>query len=144
MFSTAKDNRCFSLVIPAAEKYVPLVRRYVIEILSAYNYQKNFLYQIEIIIDELCRTISQEVKRTAATWLDIKFEIGKHGFSFNILEQKNQLCENNTEKEFSVLEEYGIDSPEFTLIERYSDCARMELKNGKISKVEMTRTGKAG
>jgi hypothetical protein len=141
MFSTAKNSNVFSLVIPASEKYVPLVRRYVVEILTAYKYQKDFLYQMEIMIDELCRAISQEVKRTAAIWLNIKFEINKSGFSFDILEEKDG-GDLNVEKEPSVLEEYGIEFPEFGLIERYSDYARMELKNGKISKVRTARAGK--
>jgi anti-sigma regulatory factor (Ser/Thr protein kinase) len=142
MFSTAKNSKCFSLVIPASEKYVPLVRSYVIEILAAYNYQKDFLYQMEIMIDELCCTISQEVKQTAAAWLNIKFEIGENGFSFNVLEHINQNSESFAKKESTVLEEHGIVSPEFALIERYSDSARMELKNGKILNVKMARAEK--
>lgn len=141
MFSTVKNNNHFSLVIPASEKYVPLVRRYIVEILSAYKYQEDFLYQMEIMIDELCRAISQEVKKTAAIWLNIKFEIGKSGFSFDILEEKSSNNNLISETEPSILEEYGIDFPEFGLIERYSDYARMELKNGKISKVKTARTG---
>lgn len=142
MFSTAKNSKCFSLVIPASQKHIPLVKRYIVKVLSAYKYRQDFLYQMEIMIDELCRAISQEVKKTAAVWLNIKFEIGKHGFSFNILKEKSKEDDVFTEKESSVLEEYGIDSPEFCLIERYSDCARMELKNGKISNVKMARAGK--
>lgn len=139
MFYTAKNSKCFSLVIPSAQIYVPLVRRYVIEILACYKYDKEFLYQVEIVIDELCRAISQEVKQKTAIWLNINFEIGKHGFSFNILEQKNREDEIFAEKVCSVLDEYGIFSPEYGLIERYLDSARLELKNGKITKVRMVR-----
>jgi len=69
----------------------------------------------------------------------VNFEIGKHGFSFNILEQKNREDEIFAEKVCSVLDEYGIFSPEYGLIERYLDSARLELKNGKITKVRMVR-----
>jgi len=143
MFSTAKNSKCFSLAIPASQIYIPLVRSYIVKILSAYKYHQDFLYQMEIVIDELCRTISQEVKRTSAVWLNINFEVGKHGFSFNILEEKKRDDNFVDDKEYSALKEYGIDSPELCLIERYSDCARMELINGKISKVKMARAGKA-
>ncbi len=142
MFSTAKNSKSFSLVIPASEKYIPLVRHYVVKILSTYKYRQDFLYQMEIMIDELCGAISNKVKKTAAVWLNMKFEIGKHGFSFNILEEKSQDDDLFTENKPSVYGDHEIESPEFYLIERYSDCAKMELKNGKISKVEIARAGK--
>lgn len=142
MFSTAKNSKYFSLAIPASQVYIPLVRSYIVQILSAYKYHQDFLYQMEIMIDELCRAISQEVKRTDSVWLKINFEIGKHGFSFNIIEEKKQDNNLTGDEKYSPLEEYGIGSPELCLIERYSDCARMELINGKISKVKMARAGK--
>jgi hypothetical protein len=142
MFSTAKSSKKFSLVIPATEKYIPLVRRYIVEVLTAYQFKGSFLYQMEIMIDELCIKISGEMKKhPPMVWLDIKFEIGKDGFSFDILEQKQQFAEFS-EKEYKNSEECRIDSPEIGLIERYSDYARLELTNGKITKVKMTRCGK--
>jgi anti-sigma regulatory factor (Ser/Thr protein kinase) len=143
MFSTAKNNKSFSLVIPAQEKYIPLVRKYVIEVLAAYNFGGGFLYQMEIVIDELCSKISHKVKKQPPlVWLDIRFEIEKDVFLFNILEQKPKDM-TSAEKEIGVLDENGIDSPEFGLIERYSDNACLELRNGRISKVKMTRNERA-
>jgi hypothetical protein len=77
-------------------------------------------------------------KQTTGVWLDIKFEIGKDGLSFDILEQSG--IENDAVyKENEILEEFGISSPEICLIEKYSDCARLELHNGRITNVKMTR-----
>ena len=142
MFSTAKNNRCFSLVIPADEKYVPLVRRYVVEILSAYKYKGDFLYKVEVVIDELCCAVSQEVKQTTAVWLDIKFEINDKGFSFNLLKRKGFESKVSAANEVSIWQEHGIDSPGFSLAERYLNSVRMELKNGRISNVSVACSGK--
>ena len=143
MFSMAKNSKRFSIIIPALEKYIPLVRRYIIEVLTAYEFRGSFLYQMEIMIDELCIKIAKEMKKhPPMVWLDIKFEVGKNGFSFDLLEQRQELVEF-FDPQGEILEEHGIDSPEIGLIERYSDCARLDLTKGKISKVKMTRSGKA-
>jgi hypothetical protein len=138
----AKNSKRFSVVIPALEKYIPLVRKYIVDVLMAYEFSGDFLYQMEIMIDELCIKIAKEMKRRPSmVWLDIKFEVGKNGFSFDILEQREELVEFFSEQG-EVLEEHGIDSPEIGLIERYSDGARLDFIKGKISKVKMTRVGK--
>ncbi|MCL2845204.1 MAG: ATP-binding protein [Chitinivibrionia bacterium] len=139
----AKNNKSFSIVIPAMEKYIPLVRRYVIEILAAYNFCGSFLYQMEIIIDELCLKIAGKIKKNPdAVWFDIKFEIGENNFSFDILGQRQDYLQFS-QTEDDDLEEHGINSPVVGLIERYCDSARLDLVNGKIIKVEMSRSGKA-
>ena len=139
MFSTAKNNKCFLLTIPALEKYIPLARRYIVEILMAYSLGSGFLYQMEIVIDELCGKISHMIKKQAkGIWLDIKFEIGSNGLSFDILEQSD--VESDTgEKGNEILREFGITSPEICLIERYSDSAMLELHGDRIASVKMTR-----
>jgi len=143
MFSMAKNSRSFSIVIPAMEKYIPLVRRYIVEVLAAYKFGGSFLYQMETIIDELCLKISGKMKKNPeAIWFDIKFEVGQNGFSFDILGQRQDYLQFSQTQEDG-LQEYGINSPEIGLIERYSDSARLCLVNGKISKVEMCRSGKA-
>jgi hypothetical protein len=143
MFSTAKNSKSFSIVIPATEKYIPLVRRYIIEILATYSFSGSFLYQMEILIDELCMKISGKIKKNPnAVWFDIKFEIGDNSFSFDILGQRQDYLQFSETHEED-LEEHGINSPAVGLIERYCDSARLDLTNGKIFKVEMIRSGKA-
>jgi len=143
MFSTVKNSDGFSIVIPAAEKYIPLVRRYIVEVLTSYNFCGSFLYQTEIIIDELCLKISGKMKDNPdAVWFDIKFEVGKNSFSFDILGQRQDYLQFSQESNDELLE-HGINSPEIGLVERYCDSARLDFVGGKISKVEMTRSGKA-
>lgn len=142
MFYTAKNsNKCFLLTIPVLEKYIPLARRYIVEVLMAYSLGSGFLYQMEIVIDELCGKISQMMKKQPpGIWLDIRFDIGRNGLSFDISEQNN--AEDGSvygEKENSILQEFGITSPEICLIERYSDSARMELRGNRIASVKITR-----
>jgi len=137
MFSTAKNNKCFLLSIPAQEKYIPLVRRYIVDALSIYGFRGGFLDQIEIVIDELSNKFSQSSQKCVVDfWLNIKFEVDNKGFSFNILEQgesKNgESIKGNAGK---LLSEF----PETRLVERYSDSARIDLRGGSIVNVKMSR-----
>jgi len=132
MFSTAKNNKCFLLAIPAQEKYIPLVRRYIVDALSIYGFRGGFLDQVEIVIDELSNKFSQSSqKRVVDFWLNIKFEVDNKGFSFNILEQ-GESKNGNAGK---LLSEF----PEIRLVERYSDSARIDLRGGSIVNVKMSR-----
>ncbi|MDR0304672.1 MAG: ATP-binding protein [Chitinispirillales bacterium] len=143
MSCTAKNSKCFLLSIPALEKYIPLARRYIVEVLMAYGLGSGFLYQMEIVIDELCGKISNMIKKqTTGSWLDIKFEIGGDGLLFDILEQNSS--ENNVicTEEGGILQEFGIGSPEICLIERYSDSAILRLRGGRITNVKITRAVK--
>jgi hypothetical protein len=108
----------------------------------AYGFGSGFLYQMETVIDELCGKISRMIKKqTIGVWLDIKFEIGNNGLSFDILEQSSVEIDSAC-KDGTLLEEFGISSPEIRLIEKYSDYARLELRGGKIANVKMTRVVK--
>ena len=136
MFSTAKNSRCFLLSIPAQEKYIPLVRRYIVDALSTYGFRGGFLDQVEIVIDELSNKFSQSSqKRIVGVWLNIKFEVDNNGFSFNILEQGGFEEKENAGK---LLSEF----PEIRLVERYSDSARLDLRGGSIVNVKMSRFAK--